>query len=96
MSAPRLPWRSMASAPQDGSGLLLFGLHDRDAPPGASPQVRAGDGWWAIALWDVWRGAPAWVFAKDGAPVWSEPVCWQELTWPEGITVPAAPLERAP
>ncbi len=74
-------YRPMGSAPRDGSGVLAFGIHDRDAPVGASPQVKAGYSWWAILLWDVWRGG-GWVFAKDGEPPWSEPLCWAVLEWP--------------
>lgn len=84
-------WQEMASAPRDGSGFLAYGVHAQDDPPGAARGVRRGDHWWAIILWDIWRSSAdnpdqpmGWVFAKDGAKVWSEPKRWRRLTvpWP--------------
>lgn len=79
-------WRDIASAPKDGTAVLLYGRHVVDAPPGASRQVKAGDHWWSIALFDVWRppedGGRCWVFAKDGQHTWSDPTHWLPLPSP--------------
>jgi hypothetical protein len=78
----------MDEAPQDGTAILAFGIHDRDAPDGASPQARAGDYWWGIIQRDIWRAHPyagvgiPWVFCKDGKYLWSEPLRWTELVVP--------------
>lgn len=78
-------WRPIERAPKDGSAFLAYGVHDRDAPAGASREVKAGDHWWGIILWDVWRGAPKFVFSKDGAATWSEPTHWQPLLPPPPV-----------
>jgi hypothetical protein len=89
LGQPGLPWRPIAEAKKDGFGILAFGIHDRDSPPGASRQVKAGDHWWAILVWDDWRdaahGGERWVFAKDGAPAWSAPLYFVELTVPDEV-----------
>lgn len=75
-------WRPIESAPRDGSAFLGYGVHDHDAPLGASREVKAGDHWWGIILWDIWRGAPKFVFSKDGAATWSAPTYWRPLPPP--------------
>lgn len=82
-----MQWRPIAEAPKDGSAFLGYGVHDHDAPLGASREVKAGDHWWGIILWDVWRGAPKFVFSKDGATTWSAPTHFIPLSaipLPEG------------
>jgi hypothetical protein len=76
-----IDWRDMASAPLDGRGFLAFGIHDQ-SPPDAARGVKPGDHWWAIILFDVWRTPHRFVFAKDGASLWSTPLCWAPLTPP--------------
>lgn len=76
-------WSDMAVAPRDGGGFLAFGVHDGSAED-AERGVQPGDVWWAIILWDRWREPGRWVFAKDGRPTWSTPLCWQPLTAPRG------------
>ena len=83
LAAEEARWRPMVEAPRDGSAVLAFGIHDH-TPPDAQRGVVAGDRWWAIILWDVWRGG-GWVFSKDGAPVWSEPLRFMELRLPPGV-----------
>jgi hypothetical protein len=83
------PWLPMdhPDLPMNGIGFLAYGRHT-GSPVDASPEVIAGDHWWAIILRDTWRlpkdGGDRWVFAKDGNPVWSEPLRWQKLTVPPG------------
>ena len=79
-------WQSIDSAPKDGTAFLAYGRHDH-SPADAQHGVVAGDHWWAIILWDVWRDSgmaqtKRWVFAKDGAKVWSDPLFWQTLEIP--------------
>lgn len=78
-------WRPIETAPKDGSGILAYGRHT-GSPPGAARGVKAGDHWWAIIQWDIWRapenGGQRWVFCKDGTPAWSEPMQWQLLEPP--------------
>ncbi len=81
-------WQPIETAPKDGNAFLAYGIHT-GSPPDAQRGVVAGDHWWAIILWDVWRPAvewakaPArWVFAKDGKPTWSEPTYWMALPEP--------------
>lgn len=76
-----LEWLPMSSAPKDGTAFLAYGKHTH-SPPDAQRGVKAGDHWWAIILWDVWREPQQFVFSKDGAPVWSEPQCWRPLLAP--------------
>ena len=79
-------WRTMESAPRDGSAFLAYGIHT-DSPKDAQQGVEAGHSWWAIILYDVYRevgmGGSQFVFAKDGARTWSAPKYWMPL--------PAAP-----
>lgn len=89
MLAEQARWRDIATAPKDGTAVLGYGLHT-GSPSDAQRGVKAGDHWWAIMLWDVWRHlVPAgwgdqslWVFAKDGKPAWSLPTHWQPLPAP--------------
>lgn len=82
-------WQPIETAPKDGSAVLGFGLHSGPQPD-AQRGVKAGDYWWAIMLWDVWRNPDAggwgekslWVFAKDGKPTWSHPSHWMPLPDP--------------
>jgi Protein of unknown function (DUF551) len=80
-------WRDIATAPRDGTAVLCFGIHDH-SPIDAQRGVKAGDHWWAIMLWDIWRAKAyadednRWVFAKDGATAWSKPTHWQPLPDP--------------
>lgn len=80
-------WQPIEAAPRDGNAFLAFGIHTR-APIDAQRGVKAGDHWWAILLWDVWRDEAytafdiRWVFAKDGAPPWSMPTHWMPLPEP--------------
>jgi hypothetical protein len=71
-------WQPIETAPKDGSAILCFGIHDH-SPEDAQRGVRAGDHWWAIMLWDVWRNPPKWVLAKDGSTTWSNPTHWMPL-----------------
>ena len=82
-------WRLLETATLgDGEAVLLYGRHTQDAPPGASHQTRAGDHWWCIGLYDIWRttenGGQCWVFAKDGQRTWSEPTHWMPIHPPRG------------
>lgn len=74
-------WRPIDTAPKDGTAFLAYGIHT-GSPSDAQRGVKAGDHWWAIILWDVWRTHNRWVFAKDGAPTWSEPTHWKALEPP--------------
>jgi hypothetical protein len=76
-------WLPIESAPKDGSAILGFGTHV-GTPHEEQRGVVAGDWWWAIMLWDVWRNPHQWVFSKDGSPTWSAPSHWMPL--------PRAPL----
>lgn len=78
-------FRSMDSAPRDGRGFLAYGRHPDPVRPDAGRGVKPGDHWWAILLFDAWRRCGELVFAKDGAPAWSEPLGWAELEIPETI-----------
>lgn len=57
-----LPWRHIALVPKDGRAFLLFGIHDAESVRRLDAPVQrgivAGDHWWAIGLWDVWRAIP--------------------------------------
>jgi hypothetical protein len=94
-------WRAIDDAPRDGSAFLAYGRHTERSAKRRDVQqgVQAGDHWWAIILWDVWRRhliqldhpGLQWVFSKDGSPVWSTPLRWMPLTvpfieepWPSG------------
>lgn len=90
-----LPFRPIAAAPRDGTGILAYGLHDRDDAPGAACGVRAGDHWFAILLWDRWREPHGWVFSKDGMPAWTPPLAFCDLEPPDLASLAAihAPLE---
>lgn len=90
-------WRDIESAPKDGHAFLAYGVHDEDSivRHDVARGVKVGDYWWAIILWDIWRGehshrldSTRWVFSKDGAKTWTEPTHWQPLT------LPAAALAR--
>lgn len=68
-----IPWRrDVAEAPRDGNAFLAFGTHTeesirRDDAP-VHKGIVAGDHWWAIILWDVWRkGVPSMSF-RDPDP----------------------------
>lgn len=78
-------WRAIASAPKDGTAVLLFGIHDHH-PITAQRGVQVGDWWQCIAQWDIWRKPARWVFAKDGDGMWSEPIAWQPLPAPPSST----------
>lgn len=67
----RHAFRGIEGAPKNGTAILAYGVHV-GSPRDAQRGVEAGDRWWGMVLWDVWRGG-GWVFAKDGAPAWSEP-----------------------
>ena len=88
LAADEAEWRPMTEAPKDGSAVLGFGIHT-GSPPDAQRGVQPGDHWWSIMLWDIWRsrenGGDRWVFAKDGAPVWSEPLRFKLLRVPPGV-----------
>ena len=79
-------WQPIKTAPKDGSAFLAYGRHT-GSPKDAAKGVEAGDHWWAIVLYDVYReigmGGSQFVFAKDGAKTWSPPTHWMPL--------PAAP-----
>jgi hypothetical protein len=87
--APAPDWQPIATAPKNGIAILGFGVHV-GSPPDAQRGVQAGDYWWAIMLWDIWRTPDAgnwgvqsrWVFAKDGTPTWSQPTHWMPLPAP--------------
>ena len=81
-------WKMMVTAPMDGSAILGFGVHTGPHPT-AARGVTAGDRWMAIMLWDVWREPHQWVFAKDGEPVWSQPLCWINLPLPPRALIQA-------
>jgi hypothetical protein len=78
-------WQPIEIAPKDGSAFLAYGRHTH-RPKDAQRGVEAGDHWWAIILWDIWRpeedGGRAWVFAKDGNYTWSAPTHWMPLPDP--------------
>ena len=79
-------WKPINTAPKDGSAFLAYGRHTH-SPKDAQRGVKAGDHWWAIILWDIWRtdedsGRDAWVFAKDGKCTWSQPTHWLPLPSP--------------
>ena len=74
-------WLNIDSAPKDGSAFLAFGIHNTDY----IPYWYNGDYWWAIILWDIWRGGEKWVFSKDGSDVWSEPLFYCKLLPPKEI-----------
>lgn len=84
-----MDWQPISTAPKDGTAVLGFGIHSGPQPD-AQRGVKAGDYWWAIMLWDVWRNPDAgswgekslWVFAKDGKPTWSHPTHWMPLPEP--------------
>lgn len=73
-----------AEMKKNGRGLLLHGRHLHDS--GREGDYVAGDYWWAIGLWDIWRPrfGQRWVFALNGAPLdaWGEPTHWAELKLP--------------
>ena len=75
-------WLPFAGAPRDGIGFLAYGVHDHEFRTGDRIHWRAGDHWWGILVFDIWREPGEFVFAKDGALPWSEPLCWQPLTVP--------------
>ena len=85
-------WQPIETAPKDGTAILGFGIHS-GSPPDAQRGVRAGDYWWAIILWDIWRNPDRagwgerslWVFAKDGTPTWSHPTHWMPLRKPVDV-----------
>jgi hypothetical protein len=81
-------WQPIERAPRDGSAILGYGRHI-GSPPDAQRGVVAGDHWWAIMLWDIWRPSHTagwhdsrWVFAKDGKTTWTEPTHWMQLPYP--------------
>lgn len=78
---PNGGWKHISYAPRDGTAFLAYGRHTH-TPDDAQRGVVAGDYWWAIILWDIWRGKRQWVFAKDGKPTWSEPTHWMPLPPP--------------
>lgn len=71
-------WQPIATAPKDGTAMLGFGIHV-ESPADAQRGVKAGDYWWAIMVWDIWRTKVQWVFSKDGKPTWSIPTHWMPL-----------------
>jgi len=75
-----LRFEDFDTAPRDGRGFLAYGRHTADQPPGAAHGVRAGDHWYAILVFDIWRPAGGFVFAKDGAPAWEGAIGWTELS----------------
>ena len=78
-AAPTL-WQPIETAPRDGFGFLAYGRHDTDN----GLHWQAGDHWWAIIQWDIWREPKRWVFGKDGTSTWSEPTHWMPLPLPPG------------
>lgn len=83
-----MEWQPIAGAPKDGVAFLAYGRHT-GSPSDAQRGMEAGDHWWAIIQWDVWRpyedGGRRWVFCKDGAPLWSSPLAWCALEVPRGL-----------
>jgi len=93
-----MAWQPIETAPTDGNAVLGYGRHT-GSPPDAQRGVVAGDHWWAIMLWDIWRPSHTapwhdsrWVFAKDGARTWSEPTHWMPLPEPPTDREAAASL----
>jgi hypothetical protein len=78
------PIETMPPRLKNGRGLMLYGIHVADS--GREGSYVAGDHWWAIAVWDIWRPkthAPRWVFAVNGEPLdWGEPTHFTELKPP--------------
>lgn len=74
-----MEWKDIQYAPKDGSAFLAYGVHTTDN----DRYWQEGDHWWAIILWDIWRGNEKWVFSKDGSDVWSEPSKFCILTVPK-------------
>lgn len=78
---PAQPASSRDNTPQDGRGFLAYGRHARDE--GRPGRYKAGDHWWAILQWDIWREPHQFVFAKDGAPFdWGDILAWAKLDVP--------------
>ena len=73
-----MKWQPIETAPKDGTAFLAYGRHATDN----GKHWQKGDHWWAIILWDIWREPHRWVFSKDGAPTWSEPLNWMPLPEP--------------
>jgi hypothetical protein len=75
----RCEWQPMATAPQDGFAFLAYGVHDTDN----GVHWKVGDKWCAMVQFDMWRAkqvlSSAFVFAKDGRPLWSPPLGWLPL-----------------
>lgn len=102
-----LPWlllNERASAPRDGTAFLAYGQHPEDRPDMRfvdGTHVKAGDHWYAIILWDVFRvyekGGQRWVYAKTGEPTYSDPTHWLALEPPDmrdlshGLVYPRSP-----
>ncbi len=81
-----MQWKPIETAPMDGTAILGYGRYI-GSPSDARKGVIAGDHWWAIMVWSVWRkySLPQpgrWVFAKDGAKTWSAPTHWMPLPEP--------------
>jgi Protein of unknown function (DUF551) len=77
-------WRPIETAPKDGFGFLAYGRHKYGDGRKAPNRVKAGDHFWAIIQWDVWREDHRWVFGKDGSAVsdWGDPTHWMPLPEP--------------
>ncbi len=82
-------WQPIETAPKDGSAFLAYGVHT-GSPTDAAKGVVAGDHWWGIILWDIWREMRGtedrWCFSKDGKPTWSAPTHWMPLPDPPSVS----------
>lgn len=82
------PWRSMDTAPKDGSWVLLHvprGLDTGTVTIGSyhRAEERDQDGRFVAGQWDGWRGMDA-----DTLPSHCEPAHWAPLPPPPGETAP--------
>jgi hypothetical protein len=80
-------WQPFENAPKDGFGFLAYGRHAEGS--GRVGSYEAGDHWWAIIQWDVWREPHQFVFGKDGRPIadWGKPLFWKPLDIPGESTI---------
>lgn len=73
-------WRPIAEAPRDGTAFYGYGRHITDN----GKHWSAGDHFWGIVQWDIWRPKCGFgfVFSKDGVPVWETMTHWRPLPAP--------------